>query len=567
MKDRALTRGRLHRDALAVAAGLQHIHGLDPNVTQSLPATATCAAPTVAPVVLIQLPNSLQFATVVLGTLAAGLTATLASPSLTSGEIAWILRNARPQVIVTEKACLPAMQEALASQEDKAFFAKTPVYTVDVAGDLYPAADGKQSGNDWKALLGSADKSVTKPANPDPKNRMAIILWSSGTSGRSKGVLLSHQAINFSIASLWHDADFFLGQRQRWLAFVPFFHVFGMLNLFMLAIPTGSTTYIMTAFKPDVFLNGVKRRAITYLHMAPPVAVILAKSPLVDGLAKRDAQGRNGFSSVVGGVTGGAPLGHDVVRQIWQRLGFRVRLGYGLTEATSVTLQHGLKEGEMEAQGGGTGRPHWGVELMIAGDSSDGEKAVAAKSGDAGEVLIKSPGLLSAYLPTSGHGASSDMSITTEALTKDGWFRTGDVGIIRPDGSLAITDRIKELIKVQAYQVAPAELEAVLCSSAEVADAGVVGIFDSGAATEWPRAFVVPAGGEKSEDELRALGDRLRVLVEERTAKYKWLKGGVVFVPQIPKSPSGKILRRIMKQGVSGGFEVNVYANKLKAKL
>lgn len=567
-EDRTLTRGRLHHDALAVAAGLQHLHGLDPNVTQSLPATATCSAPTIAPVVLIQLGNSLQFATLMLGTLAAGLTVTLASPSLTSPEIAWILRNARPQVIITDKLCLAAMNEAIGAQDDKSFFAKTPVYTVDVAGDKYPSLDASPSPQDWKALLTSPSKSVAKPAKLDPKNRTAVILWSSGTSGRSKGVLLSHQAINFSVASLWHDADFYLGQRQRWMAFVPFFHVFGMLNLFLLAIPTGSTTYVMTAFKPDVFLNGVKRRAVTYLHMAPPVAVILAKSPLVDSLAKRDAQGKNGFSSVVGGVTGGAPLGHEVVRQIWNRLGFRVRLGYGLTEATSVTLQHGLKEGEMEAQAGGTGRPHWGVELMIAGESADGQKTVAASGGEAGEVLIRSHGLLSAYLPTSGQGASSDMSITTEALTKDGWFRTGDVGIIRPDGSLAITDRIKELIKVQAYQVAPAELEAVLCSSDEVADAGVVGIFDSNAATEWPRAFVVPAGAtDMSEDELKALGDRLRLLVEKRTAKYKWLKGGVVFVKQIPKSPSGKILRRVMKQGMSGGFEVNVYASRVRAKL
>ena len=505
-----------------------------------------------------------------LGTLAAGLTATLVSPSLTSAEIAWVLQNARPKVIITAKACLPAMQEAIKLQEDHAFFDAVALYTVDVAGDRYPSAVQDLSSQDWKHLLHCPVKKISRPNNFDAKRRTAIILWSSGTSGRSKGVLLSHHALNFSIASLWHDADFYLGQRQRWLAFVPFFHVFGMLNLFLLAIPSGATVYVMSAFKLDVMLAAVQRRQITYLHMAPPIGVMLAKSPAIEKFAKRDAHGRNAFSSVTGAVTGGAPLGHDVVRQVFNRLGFRVRLGYGLTEACSVTLQQGLSEGEMEAQGGSTGLPHWGVELMIAGQPEAGsQRTLPAKSGESGEVLVRSPGLLSAYLPVGGFsaGARKDMSATVEALTPDGWFRTGDVGTIAPDGSLSITDRIKELIKVRAYQVAPAELEAILCSSEEVADAGVIGVNDSAEATEWPRAFVVPAGAVKrTEDELTALGHRLRELVEKQTARYKWLKGGIVFVKQIPKSPSGKILRRVMRQGMEAVLEVDVYKSESRAR-
>jgi acyl-coenzyme A synthetase/AMP-(fatty) acid ligase len=165
-----------------------------------------------------------------------------------------------------------------------------------------------------------------------------------------------------------------------------------------------------------------------------------------------------------------------------------------------------------------------------------------------------------------------DMSVTEEALTADGWFRTGDVGAICPEGRLRITDRLKELIKVRAYQVAPAELEAVLCSSEAVADAGVIGVYDKSEATEWPRAFVVPRAGREnmSQADLQKLAVQLKELVEKRTAKYKWLIGGIVFVDQIPKSPSGKILRRILKNGgdEAKGVEVKLYEKKKRdAKL
>jgi acyl-coenzyme A synthetase/AMP-(fatty) acid ligase len=152
-----------------------------------------------------------------------------------------------------------------------------------------------------------------------------------------------------------------------------------------------------------------------------------------------------------------------------------------------------------------------------------------------------------------------------DALTPDGWFRTGDVGRLSPTGRLRITDRIKELIKVRGFQVAPAELEAILCSSSDVADAGVIGIYDGAGATEWPRAYVVARQQGKSAEELEALADELRLMVEGKTTKYKWLQGGIVFVDAIPKSPSGKILRRILKEGNVKGYEVQLYRRKKRA--
>lgn len=514
--------------------------------------------------VLIQLPNCLAFATTVLGTWASGLTASLVSPALTAKELQWVLYNARPLCIITATVCSGAMSEALKAQEDVEFFAKVPVYTVDVAKDTYPSPQSSLASHDWKRLLAS-------PASPrrvsySPKERAAVILWSSGTSGRSKGVLLSHHALAFSAAALWHDADFYNGQRQHWTGYVPFYHIFGLSNIFLLGVAAGASVYTMPAFKPDAVLKAIARRGVTYLHMAPPVAVLLAKAPIVEPYARRDKDGKNGFSTVVSAATGGAPLGHEVILQVYQRLGFRVRLGYGLTETCGTSVNRGNTEEEMRAQKDNTGPPHWGVELMIAADTiaPPGAKTVAAPLGAQGEVLIRSPSLLMAYLPVGGRASASkpDMSVTDEALTSDGWFRTGDVGMLTPDGSLRITDRIKELIKVQAYQVAPAELEAILCSREAVSDAGVVAVHDPAQATEWPRAYVVAAGPPKSEVELRKLAKQLRDYVEANSAKYKWLRGGIVFVDHIPKSPSGKILRRILKEGGVKGFEVEVYESK-----
>ena len=515
---------------------------------------------------LIQLPNGLPIAPILLGTFASGLTATLVSPALTSDEIAWILQNAKPRVIITATATLGAMRGALGKQQNQNYFEKVPIFTVDAA-DQYPLESGSASPagtRDWKELLRSSPRPRVRFSDRDADIRTAVILWSSGTSGRSKGVLLSHHALNFSCGSLWHDADFYLGQQPRWLGYVPFYHVFGLCNVLLIAICTGATVYTMPAFSLDGMLAAIPQRRITYLHMAPPIAVMLAKAPNVEKYARRDANGRNAFSSVFGAVTGGAPLGHEVVVEVYKRCGFRIRLGYGLSETCSTALQRGLTEAEMHAHAGDTGRPHWGVELKIA--PTDGSGAVA-KLDQEGEILVRAPSLMMAYLPVGlFSGAKPDMSVTMEAVTADGWFRTGDVGALNADGRLRITDRLKELIKVRAYQVAPAELEAVLCSSEKVADAGVIGVYDASEATEWPRAFVVPRQGIKgaSRKELEALGQELKAFTEKRTAKYKWLVGGLVFVEQIPKSPSGKILRRVLKDGGKGmeGVEVVLYQPK-----
>lgn len=569
-QDRVLTFGQIKEDALRIAAGLEAL-GLDFNDVVTLPPTPTCAKPQISPIVLVQLPNCQPMAPVVMGVLAAGLTTTLVSPALTADELSWILQNAQPRVIITSTACWPAMKAALAQQTDTAFFAGVKIFTVDATADEYPLPGSCSSpaGADWKELLAPRDAPLRFREALFPKeawfHRTAVILWSSGTSGRSKGVLLSHNAINSCITSLWSDADYYKGQQQRWLGYVPFYHIFGFATIFLLSIATGTTVYTMASFNLEAVLEAVKNRQITYFHMAPPVAVMLDKAPIVARYAKRDANGKNAFSSVVAGLTGGAPLGHDIIVQIYKKLGFRIKLGYGMSEGGSVTSQPGLTEKDMHFQAGDTGWAHAGVEIMITADSSSATPTPAPMN-TPGEILVRSPGLMSAYLPVgglvSGRRAAFDMTPTMETLTADGWLRTGDVGTLDAGGALRITDRIKEMIKVRAYQVAPAELEALLAADDEVADVGVIGVYDESEATEWPRAFVVAQKQDMSTAEQDALAARLKELVEKKTAKYKWLVGGIVFVGQIPKSPSGKILRRIMRDGKVHGLHVTLYERK-----
>ncbi|GAB7356926.1 hypothetical protein MBLNU459_g7775t2 [Dothideomycetes sp. NU459] len=556
---------RTKHDALRIAGGL-HALGLKPAASSD-----SSSAPIISPTVLIHLPNSLAFAPILFGVFASGLTATMANPALTSGELAWVLTNAEPELVVTTPEGLPVLKKAIAesgSQKVKSALVSNGdrIFIVDPANQDYgltnvaeaSARARAQAGTrSWRSLLGRQPikKPVSFPAN-EYARRTAVILWSSGTSGKSKGVVLSHTALVANMVAQWHinldfDAD------QRWLGFAPFYHIFGLCTCLLLAPTIGATIFVMPKFDPRAMLSHVQDFRITFLHMAPPVAVILAKSPMLDGFD---------LSSIQGGVSGGAPLPTEIIEQVYKRLGFLIKLGYGLSEAGSVCNQIGSTWEELAPQLGNTGLPLYGVEIKII-SIEDGS---ILPKGQEGEILVRNPGLMNGYL--------NNPSATAEALDSEGWFHTGDIGKVDCKSFVWITDRLKEVIKVKGFQVSPSELENVLCGSPLVADAAVTGIFNAEEATELPRAYVVPSdkkladmcapGMSAATPELIALGEELKKLVEGKTIRYKWLQGNVVFVQQVPKSPSGKILRRLLKD--TKGVEVVLYKRKVwaeKAKL
>ncbi|KAM0750797.1 4-coumarate-CoA igase [Meredithblackwellia eburnea MCA 4105] len=559
----SITWKKLRQDSLTVAGSLT----AGPLALKPLPVSASKATANrgaiVSPVVLLHLPNSIQWTVLAYGVLASGLTLTGINPALTAVEVAHIFTKSSPSVVVTTKAGLATIQAAYellepSQRADLAYPTRGNVFIVDIDGDDYGAtstslnspAEWSVSGwkvQDWKVLLPSAPIPFTPPKYDAPNEddlRAAVIFWSSGTSGKSKGVVLTHKALASAVISVWYGAG--LKDDERLIGLPPFYHIFGWANVLMVGPAFGATVTIVSKFEPHHYLRLAEETRATHLHIAPPVAVLFAKSPLVSGYD---------LSSVRGCTSGGAPLGVSVIKDVYKRLGFMVKLGYGLSETGGVSGQKCETWGELEKILGSTGTIFDGTEVKII--SVDDGKIVTV--GEQGEVCIRSKFLFRTYL--------NNQEATDEAFDSEGFFHTGDVGRFDAQGNLSIVDRLKEVIKVKGFQVAPAELEDGLCGSPLVQDAGVSSIYHEEHATEYPRAYVVPfdkevlKGGKKADEFAHAL----RKHVEGKYTPYKWIRGGFVIVEAVPKSPAGKILRRLLKD--TNGHLVQVYEEKVRAKL
>jgi acyl-CoA synthetase (AMP-forming)/AMP-acid ligase II len=294
---------------------------------------------------------------------------------------------------------------------------------------------------------------------------------------------------------------------------LPFFHIYGQTVVVNLGLSQGATIVTMPRFDMAAFLDILETHRVTRAHIAPPVVLGLAKAPGVEGreLALR----------VV--ISGGAPLDGETAERASERLGAPVRQGYGMTEASPVT--HFAADEQLAGQDpGAIGRLVSNTEGRLV-DPETGEDT----DGD-GEIWIRGPQVMRGYL--------GDEQATRDTLTDDGWLKTGDVARVEPGEVWRVVDRVKELIKYKGYQVPPAELEALLLNHPGVADAAVVAMRDDEAG-EVPKACVVPAGDELDPDALMAW-------IAERVAPYKRIRA-VELVDEIPKSPSGKILRRLLR--------------------
>src|SRR5687768_7518350 len=250
------------------------------------------------------------------------------------------------------------------------------------------------------------------------------------------------------------------------------------------------------------------------LHVVPPIVLALAKSPAVSG---RD------FSSVRKLFSGAAPLGADVIQQCTARVGAVLQQGYGLTETSPAT--HVTSDDPAKIKAGSIGVPVPNTECRVVDPATGADAA----PGQDGEIWIRGPQVMLGYL--------NQPEATRATIDADGWLHTGDIGHADEDGHFFIVDRLKELIKYKGMQIAPAELESVLLSHPAVADAAVVPWKDDEAG-EIPHAFIVLKSP--------ATADELMTFVGQRVASYKKVRR-VDFIDAIPKSPSGKILRRVLR--------------------
>ncbi|MEA2682096.1 MAG: hypothetical protein QOK05_424 [Chloroflexota bacterium] len=444
-------------------------------------------------VLAIMAPNTADYPVAFHGVALAGGVVTTLNPLYTAEEIGFQLRDSRARFLLTIPALVDKAQEAAghASIEE--------VFTFGVA----PGA------TDFETLL--ADGPAPQHDIDTAADTVALP-YSSGTTGFSKGVMLTHRNLVANLVQM--AATHHVTEDEKVLAVLPFFHIYGMQVIMNHTLYHGATVVSMPRFDLEVFLKAIQEHRITRLYLAPPIVVALAKHPMVD---------QYDLSSVRIVFSGAAPLDGDTARLCAERIGCRVSQGYGLTETSPVT--HSVPDDAGEVMPGSVGPALPNTECRIVDPASGNDMG----PGEDGELWIRGPQVMKGYLNNEG--------ATAHCIDAEGFFHTGDIGHVDDRDEYFIVDRLKELIKFKGFQVPPAELEALLISHPSVADAAVIGIPNEESG-EVPKGFVVLKEEVTPED--------LMAYVAARVATYKRL-AAIEVVDEIPKSASGKILRRLLR--------------------
>lgn len=440
----------------------------------------------------LMLPNIPEFAVVFHGLAYAGATVTTLNPTYGADEIAYQLKDAGASAVVTVGLFLEVAKAAAEKVGITEVFVVGP-------GDATPVTE----------LFGAP---LTAQVPVDPTTDVVVLPYSSGTTGFPKGVMLTHHNL---VANLVQShAHLELGEDEVCYAVLPFFHIYGMQVLMNYASYCGVTTVCVPRFDLVQMLELTQTHRITRLYLVPPIVLALAKHPIID---------QYDLSSVKQIFSGAAPLGGEIANAAATRLNCSVAQGYGMTELSPVATI--VKMGDEKAGSVGT------LVALTEARIVDPDTGSDATEGARGELWVRGPQVMAGYF--------GNTEATAATLDADGWLHTGDIAVRDEDGHYFIVDRLKELIKVKGFQVPPAELEALLITHPKVQDVAVIGIPDEEAG-ELPKAFIVAApGAEPSADELMSF-------VAEHVSTYKRVRL-VEFIDAIPKSASGKILRRELR--------------------
>jgi acyl-CoA synthetase (AMP-forming)/AMP-acid ligase II len=452
-------------------------------------------------VLAIYSPNTVSYPIAFHGTAHAGGIVTTANPLYTADELAGQLRDSGARFLVTTSHFLERAADAA-----KTAGGIEEIFTFDAAPGSTP----------FDALLDAPE--LEEGPRIDPAKDLVALPYSSGTTGGSKGVMLTHRNLVANMAQIEGMRSLArpVTSEDTLIAVLPFFHIYGLLVIMNHALSVGASVVVLSRFDLEEFLGALQNHKVTFAHLVPPILVALAKHPRV---AEYDLSNLNGIMS------GAAPLGEELAKAVENRLGCLVVQGYGLTETSPVT-HHGLNQRRGQCPHGSIGPTLPNTEIMIV-DVGTGEPVGV---GERGEVWVRGPQVMAGYL--------ENPDATAATIDDEGFLHTGDIGYVDEDGFFYIVDRVKELIKFKGYQVPPAELEALLLTHPQIKDCAVVRSPDEEAG-EVPKAFIVLVtdGALKAEEVMN--------WVAERAAPHKKIRR-VEFVDQIPKSASGKILRRVL---------------------
>jgi len=444
-------------------------------------------------VVALMAPNIPEYVTVFHGVAWAGGTVTTINPTYTAHEVRKQLLDSGARLLVVAEAFVDTARKAAEGSSVES------IAVIGTAADETPLTD----------LMGER---LTDQAPVDLERDVVVLPYSSGTTGMPKGVMLSHRNLVANVEQC--QTVFAPAPGETTIAFLPFFHIYGMTVLMNQYLCGGASLVTMPRFDLEQFLTLTETHKVECLYIVPPVALALAKHPAVEA---------HDLGSVTRIMCGAAPLGGELGDQCATRIGAVMTQGYGMTELSPVSHVTPLEAPRAGASG-----------LTVANCESrvvDPETLEDRPPGEEGELWVRGPNVMLGYL---GNDAA-----TAETITDDGWLKTGDLCVIDEDGYMFVRERVKELIKFKGFQVAPAELEAELCGHDGIADAAVLGRPDEEAG-EVPVGFVVLAkGADLSAEDVRAH-------LDGRLSSYKQLHE-VHFVEEIPKSASGKILRRVLK--------------------
>lgn len=461
-------------------------------------------------VIMLLLQNCTEFVFAFLGASYIGATSTTANPFYMPAEIEKQAKASKCRLIITQ-ACYSGKAMSFAEENDvKVMCIDTPP-----EGCLHFSE------------LTNADEAdlPTVKINPDD---VVALPYSSGTTGLPKGVMLTHRGQVTSVAQQvdGENPNLYFHSEDVILCVLPLFHVYSLNSVLLCGLRVGAAILIMQKFEIIKLLELINKYKVTIAPFVPPIVLAIAKSPVVD---------EYDLSSIRTVMSGAAPMGKELEDTVRAKLpNAKLGQGYGMTEAGPVlAMCLAFAKEPFEIKSGSCGTVVRNAQMKIL----DPDTGASLPRNQPGEICIRGHQIMKGYL--------NDPEATERTIDKEGWLHTGDIGYIDDDDELFIVDRLKELIKYKGFQVAPAELEAMLIAHPNVSDAAVVSMKDE-AAGEVPVAFIVRSNGSKITE------DEIKQYISKQVVFYKRIYR-VFFVETIPKAPSGKILRKDLRARLAVG--------------